>query len=216
MPDLSTLGTSAAIVLVAVVLLWFAFGTQRNIRIGNDVLRWLQGALPLLGRRTTMRWLGSSAVELRIAEAIAPFRDVTVHVVLEPRDVGFLWAWGRLRGRRDFLILRANLTTPPRFGVEAWDPRGWTSRLATDEDDWQRIAWPGEGIEAMATSGADTTPVRLAWEAIDRSTAGVWRLAVQPVVPHVVVHVRPPARDVPAERMIEPIRQLAGTLTARP
>jgi len=46
---------SLLLLVVVVVLLWFALGTGRNIRKGNELLRWLQGGLPLLGRRTTMR-----------------------------------------------------------------------------------------------------------------------------------------------------------------
>src|SRR5436190_18561166 len=64
MPPLEALGPSIGIGLVLLVMLWFALGTQRNIRKGNAVLAWLQGGLPILGRRTTVRWLGSSAVEL--------------------------------------------------------------------------------------------------------------------------------------------------------
>ena len=74
MPPLEAFGPSIAIGLILFVMLWFALGTQRNIRIGNDLLRWLQRGLPLLGRRTTLRWLGSSAVELRIVEPAEPFR----------------------------------------------------------------------------------------------------------------------------------------------
>src|SRR2546428_2041767 len=90
MPPLEALGPSIAIGLILFVMLWFALGTQRNIRKGNDLLHWLQAGLPILGRRTTMRWLGSSAVELGIVEPESPFRDATVVVVLEPRDVSFL------------------------------------------------------------------------------------------------------------------------------
>ena len=39
-------------------MLWFALGTQRNISKGNELLRWLQTGLPMLGRKATMRWLG--------------------------------------------------------------------------------------------------------------------------------------------------------------
>src|SRR5919198_4169854 len=96
----ASLVPAALLIALLVVLLWFALGTRNNIRKGNDLLRWLQTGLPLLGRRTTLRWLGSSVAELQIANADAPFRDATVMVVLEPRDVGLLWAFARARGRR--------------------------------------------------------------------------------------------------------------------
>ena len=51
MPDLSALSASLAFALLVAVMLWFALGTQRNIRRGNGLLSWLQDGLPLLGER---------------------------------------------------------------------------------------------------------------------------------------------------------------------
>jgi hypothetical protein len=215
MPDLSPLLGAFVVVVVVVFMGWFALGTQRNIRLGNDVLRWLQDGLPLLGRRTTMRWLGSSAVELRIADAAVPFREATVLVVLEPRDIGIMWAWARLRGRRDFVIIRADLRTAPRVGVDAWDPEGWTGRPSPEGIDWEPVDWPIAGVEARASAGSDPAPVRTAWQALRSVTPAVWRISVQPVVPHLEVHLRAPNRDVPARRLLEPVRDLGRALAER-
>jgi hypothetical protein len=224
MPPLEAFGPSIAIGLILFVMLWFALGTQRNIRIGNDLLRWLQGGLPLLGRRTTLRWLGSSAVELRMVEPAEPFREAAVLAVLEPRDVSLLWAYARWRGRRDFLIVRVSLVRAPPFSMEVRDPRGWTGRDEPrdhaaigggGEDGWRRVEWPG-GQVAVAGPGANEAGIRSAWEAISAASAGVWKLTVQPVVPHLEVHLRPPAdRAVGADALLAPIRQLAATLAQR-
>jgi hypothetical protein len=212
MPPLEAFGPSIAIGLVLLVMLWFAFGTQRNIRKGNELLRWLQGGLPMLGRKTTLRWLGSSAVELGIAQAEAPFRDATVVVVLEPRDVSFLWAYARSRGRRDFLIVRANLRRAPRFSMDVGDPRGWTGRPDVAEAGEQRLDWP-DGCIALAGPGADVALIRSTWDRLGSVSEGVWRLTVQPVVPHLEVHLRPPAiAGVASDRVLAPIRDLAATL----
>src|ERR671919_1510032 len=157
-PAMSGAGPIGAIliVLLIVVMLWFALGTQRNVRRGNELLRWLQDGLPLLGKRTTMRWLGSSAIVLKIAEAAAPFREAEVVVVLEPRDVAMLWAWSRRRGRRDFIIFRGWLRRPPRFELEAGDERGWTGgdRLKRlDPESWDRADW--EGVRVARSRDAD-------------------------------------------------------------
>jgi hypothetical protein len=216
MPDPASFGPAIAIGLVLVVMLWFTFGTQRNIRIGNDLLRWLQGGLPLLGSRTTLRWLGSSAVELTIAEAVAPFRDATVVVVLEPRDVSVLWAWARSRGRRDFVIVRANLRRAPRFSLAVADPVAWTGgldRLSAD-DGWMPIEWPGERLAAAASDRADVGLGRDAWRRLEQATGGVWRLTIQSVVPHIEVHVLPPARHTSSDRLMSVIRDLGSELSA--
>lgn len=210
--SLDGLGPALLVGLLAVVMLWFAFGTQRNIRRGNAILTWLQGGLPQLGSRTTLRWLGSSAVELGIAEAAAPFRDAEVVVVLEPRDVGLLWAYGHARGRRDFVIVRANLRRAPRFGLQVVDPHGWTAPRDGPADGWEPIAWP-DGFPAHASAGADVAPAREAWADLREQTDGVWRLAIQPVIPHLEVHLRPPApARVPAARLVGTIRGLAVRL----
>jgi hypothetical protein len=215
MPPLEAFGPSLAIGLILVVMLWFALGTQRNIRRGNELLRWLQGGLPLLGRRTTLRWLGSSAVELGIVDPQTPFREATVAIVLEPRDVAVLWAFARSRGRRDFVIIRVNLVRAPVFSMSIRDPRGWTGRSdVVDEGDegWDAQDWP-DGCIALVGRGADEPVVRAAWSRLSGASGGVWRLTVQPIVPHVEVHFRPPASaGAAAEGVVTPIRDLAATL----
>ena len=215
MPPFEAFLPSIAIGLILLVMLWFALGTQRNIRKGNELLGWLQRGLPMIGRKTTMRWLGSSVLELGIAEAHAPFRDATVLMVLEPRDVSVLWAWARWRGRRDFMIVRANLRRAPRFSLDVGDGRGWTGRLdeATVEEGWRKIAWPGDCV-AFAGRGAEDGPARLAWSRLSEASSGIWRLTIQPVVPHLEIHLRPPsAESASADRVLEPIRELAAALT---
>jgi hypothetical protein len=212
MPPLEAFAPSIAIGLILLVMLWFALGTQRNIAKGNELLRWLQTGLPILGRKTTLRWLGSSAVELGIGEAEAPFRDATVVVVLEPRDVSVLWAYARARGRRDFLVVRANLRRAPRFSMDVGDPRGWTGRPDPAEEEMRTIDWP-DGCIAVASPGADEAAIRSTWQQLGQASSGVWRLTVQPVVPHLQVHLRPPELgDVASDRVVGPIRDLAATL----
>lgn len=226
MPPLEAFGPSLAIGLILFVMLWFALGTQRNIRKGNELLRWLQGGLPILGLRTTLHWLGSSAVELGIVEPQPPFRDATVVVILEPRDVSVLWAFARSRGRRDFVIVRVNLVRPPRFSMDVRDPRGWTGRSEPSPGSFyddreggrgepRTIGWPGGSI-ARVGPGADEAAVRTTWQRLSQASGGVWRLSIQPVVPHLEVHLRPPAPDaVRAELVLNPIRELSSMLVER-
>src|SRR5205823_3675379 len=91
----------------------FALGSSWNLKRGHDALRWLRSALPALGERTTMEWLGTSVVKLSIAKAHNPFRAIEILVVMEPRDVPPFWLHGHLNGRRDTLILRGQLRQPP-------------------------------------------------------------------------------------------------------
>jgi hypothetical protein len=222
MPPLEAFGPAIAIGLILLVMGWFAWGTQQNIRTGNRLLTWLQGGLPILGSRTTLRWLGSSAVELGIVDPAQPFREATVVVVLEPRDVSVLWALARSSGRRDFLIVRLNLVRPPRFTMDVRDPHGWTGRqepsAARDRGDGDGDWHPVDGLDGMvsqASPGADEAAVRSTWHRLAGATGGMWRMTVQPVVPHLEIHFRPPDPDrVTADRVIAPIHDLAETLAA--
>jgi hypothetical protein len=214
MPDLPALGTAALVLVVIVFLLWFAFGTQGNIRRGERFLQWMQGGLPILGSRTTVRWLGSSAVELKIIEPRAPFHEAATLVVLEPRDLAWLWALGRSRGRRDFLILRGRLERSPSFELEAGHPRGWTGSDRLDRLDpasWETAEW-GD-IRVAHTQGADSATIRRFWDELASLSGGVWRLSVRRDNPHLEVHVLPPDLETAtAEPLFERFRDLARSV----
>jgi len=118
------------IAVLAAVMGWFAVGSVLNVRRGHAALRWMQEGLRLVGGRTTVRWLGTTSVELVIAKAQAPFSQVKLVVFLEPRDVPWLWAVTRRRGRRDTLIVNAQLVRPPAQELEVLDRRSWSGREA--------------------------------------------------------------------------------------
>ena len=113
-PLVTAILTGLAILVVA----WFAAGSVFNVRRGSAALRWMQGGLPLLGARTTVRWLGTTAVQLVLREPLPPFQEVALIVFLEPRDVPWMWAFSHRRGRRDILIVRAQLRDAPGVDLE--------------------------------------------------------------------------------------------------
>jgi len=127
-----SLGLAGFILVVIFIVGWFAAGTHHNVRKGHAVMRWLQDGLPLVGEKTTLRWLGSSVLELKIQQAKAPFRHAEVLVVLEPRDVAPLWGLAHLRGRRDLFIFRGVLRTQPQVELEALDTTSWPTHELTD------------------------------------------------------------------------------------
>jgi hypothetical protein len=217
-----TIVTVLAVVVFVGFFLWFAIGTQLNIRRGNAFLRWLQGGLPLMGRRTTMRWLGSSAVELVMAEPAEPFRHVTLILVLEPRDLPWLWAMTRTRGRRDLLIVRADLRTAPRADLEVAEAGSWSARLPVQAGDamvaLEPVDWPAGrwgAVDARASAGVDRARAVRAWTGLDEASAGVSRLSIRRTVPHVEIHLRPPGDSRPADGLIRAIRQAALDLAGR-
>lgn len=203
-------------VLVAVFVLgWFAIGTQLNIRKGNHVLRWLQDGLGLVGEKTTLRWLGSSAVELKVQKALGAFRTVEVFVVLEPRDIPFLLWFFRARGRHDLLIIRGQLRAMPRFELEALDTRAWSTRGI--EGTVQRKNWipvgtpPGSSLVAYVQGRVDAASELLALAT--RSDLPLVRLAIHQNAPHLEAQWRLAGFErLASRRLLEALCHLAERL----
>lgn len=202
------------LVAVAVVMGWFAVGVVWNIRRGNAVLRWMQGGLPRLGEKTTLRWLGTSVVELTIQRAKPPFRQVEILVVLTPRDVPWLWLLAAGRGRRDFLIVRGQLVTAPRLEYEVAAPHSWTGRRSVAEARQRRWSEQAEGDHlylAPSASQAVSRPgaLDLLGEA-GRAFRGVWRIAVRRERPQFELHLPlPNPRQADAGAYFDALRRLA-------
>ena len=116
------------ILVILIVVGGFALGTHRNVRRGDDAMRWAQGGLPLVGEKAKLHWLGSSVLQLKIQNAKRPFRDAEVLFVLEPRDIAPLWLLARARGRRDLFIFRSRMHNLPGLEFEAFEPKAWSAR----------------------------------------------------------------------------------------
>jgi len=206
-PFVTAILTGLAIMVVA----WFAAGSIYNVRRGRQVLRWMQGGLPALGARTTVRWLGTTAVQMVLREPRAPFQEVTLIVFLEPRDVPWMWALSHPRGRRDILIVRALLQDPPRMDLEVLDPRSWSGRevrhrLAAAQ--WS-VREPAPGAPpvyyqaAPALARADELVALAA-----RIGVAVPRLSVRRGAPHLQLHLALPGPGVPADAFFRTVREL--------
>jgi hypothetical protein len=219
MPALDAFIPGLLLAILLVVLLSFTFGTQRNLSRGNAIMRWLQASLPGLGRRATLRWLGSTVVEVGLVEPAEPFRDVTILAVMEPRDVPLLWAVTHARGRRDLLIFRASTRRPPRIEVEVFDDSAWITDETPDaEQGWQSVEWAGD-VTAKARGDVDPATIaglRAAWTRLGAASAGVWRVSARQTVPHLEIHVRPPDVTVAeSAELIEAVRAVADALSPR-
>ncbi|MBI4673371.1 MAG: hypothetical protein HY741_17100 [Chloroflexi bacterium] len=178
------------VLAVLVVLGSFAWGTQYNVRRGNNALKWLQQGLSVIGEKTTLRWLGSSVVELKLAKAQAPFRTFDVTIVLEPRDIPIFWALGRLDGRRDLMILRSQLVAAPRFDFEARGAATWKAANAKRDPTgkWNTLAQDVNGLRAEYRGEATPDVVAQILRAAQWEGIHVTRLTLSRNVPNLEVH----------------------------
>ena len=199
--------------IVAIALVgWFAAGTIWNVRQGRLLLSWMQDGLPLLGERTTVRWLGSTAVELVIRDGKAPFASVTLVIFLEPRDMPWMWAVGRVRGRRDTLIIRGVLRRASGVEFEALDPLSWSGRDALPRvpQDWHvRQATAPDGLVVHYADGAALACADALLELAQRAGLEVKRLSVRRTEPNFQIHVSLPDRQQPARGFFEAVRTFA-------
>jgi hypothetical protein len=202
---------SLAIFIIVVILVvgGFALGTQRNVRRGHDAMRWVQDGLPLVGEKTTLRWLGSSVVQLKIPNAKRPFREAEVLFVLEPRDVAPLWFLARARGRHDLFIFRSRMHKLPEFEFEAFEPKAWSARgreVQLRSQKWQPVT-ARDPLVAYAPEAPAAAHRLLDLAAL--SGCPLARLSIQRHDPNFEVHW-PLAKltKLPASTVFETLRQL--------
>jgi hypothetical protein len=194
------------IAAVAVVA-WFAAGTIWNVHSGRALMRWMQEGLPLLGSRTTVRWLGSTAVEMVIGDARAPFTGATLVIFLEPRDLPW-WPLARARGRRDTLIVRGALRQAPALELEALDPRSWSGRDALPRVPRGWLAREG-GIAVHYESPPALERADALLARAQGAGMRLARLSVRRAEPHFQIHVALPDRQRPAREFFEAVHALA-------
>lgn len=205
--------TDLLIGLVVLVLGWFAIGSAVNVRRGNAAMRWLQGGLKQLGDKATVRWLGTTAVDLGLATAKDPFEEAGVVIFLAPRDLPWLWAYSRARGRRDTLIVRGRLARPPLDEIELLDLSSWSGRDARHgmkDERWtvREIPAPG-GLSAHFKFESAATQA----EALAACAAGcgstVRRLSIRKKEPHLTLHVDLPGEAADAAVFFRTVQELA-------
>ena len=183
------------IVIVAVTIFmgWFAIGMIYNLRRGDKILKWMQDGLPLIGQRTTFRWLGTSVAEMGIAKARRPFQRMDVLLVLKPRDVFWMTIIALFQGRDDVLIFRAALSTAPLLDLELADPKTWSGREALGRV--TKRGWEGtdyHGLRLMAPKGL----LGLAQETLDQLDSPMQsfapryiRLSLRKTAPNLEIHL---------------------------
>ena len=220
-PDRCSVNPQYILVVGLVVIMgWFAFGVLFNLRRGDSLLKWMQPGLARIGARTTFRWLGTSVAELGILQAKNPFRRLDTLLVLAPRDVVWMAALAALQGRRDTLIFRAVLSTPPLIDLELADPKTWTGRTAlkqASQQNWEKQDY--QGLQLMAPRGY----LGMAVSTLDRLGAPLGklsprygRLSLRRSAPNLELHLPfPSPRTLDAVEYFEALRELARAVGQR-
>ena len=205
---------------VIIIVGWFAIGVLFNLRRGDSLLKWMQPGLAKIGARTTFRWLGTSVAQLGIRQAKSPFRSLDTLLVLTPRDIFWMQAIAALQGRRDTLIFRGVLATPPWLELELADPKTWTGRSALHQpalEKWDRQEY--QGLQLAAPRGFLDSAVQMLERLntpLARLSPRYMRFSLRRSAPQLEIHVpfpSPGATD--SVEYFEALRELARAVGQR-
>ena len=191
-------GTDLAIGLAAFLLLWYVVGIQINRRRAVTLMRQVRDSIQPFGGTATIRWFGRSAFRVEIDQLTSPFVRLSVSVVLEPRETFFLWAAGRLRGRRDWLVANATLDGRVASIFDVYHPRRRGAFQVASEirnKGWRQE--PLAGHSPLLCAAPDAEGQVLAREVMNiLGRVVVWRVGLRPETPHLIISLPVPTTEI--------------------
>jgi hypothetical protein len=208
-----SLGLPIALTLGAVLVAWYWAGNELMRRRAHRLALWSKRVIDPLGGTQTIRWLGGQAFRLEVEGAKAPFRSLALTGLVESWDVPMVWAWNRLHGRRDMILLQASLREQPMWGLEVF--RAGTL-LAGDARLFARQeGWPESLFGEFTLAAGGDPPQQLAADLvglIDTERARLTRLAVRRQGHHLTLALNVPD---PADFDATTVSALATSLAER-
>ncbi len=211
-------GTDLIIALAAFLLLWYVVGMQIKRRRAAALMRQVRDSVLPFGGKASIRWIGRSAFRIEVEKLSSPFVHVSASVVLEPWETFILWAIGRVRGPRDWLVIGISLFGRVASSFEVFHPqRRGAFQIARDI---RSKGWRVEqlvGREPLRCAAADADGRALAQEvmAVLRGME-VWRVGLNPEKPNLIVSLPVPASEtrIPLP-VFASLPQLAQSVLAR-
>jgi len=202
-----------ALSLGVILVAWYWAGNELMRRRAHRLALWSKRVIDPLGGTQTIRWLGGQAFRLEVEGAQAPFRSLSLTGLVESWDVPMVWAWNRMHGRRDMVLLQASLNQQPMWGLEVF--RAGTL-LASDARLFARQeGWPEAPLGDLIVAAPGDAPRQLASELlglIDVERSRLVRLAVRRQGHHVTL-----ALNVPDPASFDPtlFARVASEVAAR-
>lgn len=211
-------GTDLAIGLAAFLLLWYVIGMQINRRRAVTLVRQVRESLQPFDGTATIRWYGRNAFRIEAEQLTSPFVRLGISVLLEPRETFFLWAVGRLRGRRDWLVAGVTLGGHVTKSFEVYHPRRRGAfQVASEIRDKGWRQEPLAGRPPLLCAAPDADGQALARESMTLlARTEVWRVGLRPETPHLTISLPVPATETKGPLPIfSLLPQLAQTVLSR-
>jgi hypothetical protein len=203
------------IVLIVLVLSYLA-GAWLNRRRAKAIGNWLQGGLAALGGKPAWKVTRSlnTGAEVTVLDAARPFQQVQASYFLMTREIMPLWGIELLRGRRDRLVIRADLRVQPAAEYELVPLQGELRKLIdgkAGEQPWQWQEMPA-GL-GLATRGQTSRATTQAIAAFARQYGPhIERLSLRPRQPSLKVFVKLAGLEkAPAAAFLRAVKGIAGT-----
>jgi hypothetical protein len=144
----------------------------------------------------------------------APFAGATLVIFMEARDTPWTWAFGRLRGRSDLLIIRGVLRQTPGLECEVLEIGSWSAREAQPRVPREWISESDGPFVICARDGESRAFAKGLLGRAKTAGLGIKRLAVRRGEPHFQIHVRLPGPGKSADGFFAAVRELAVRVVA--
>ena len=149
-------GLLAVLIIAGFFILWFFVGGGWNRRLARRLANETRDCLIGWGGTSRVQAFGTTAFRMTTEGANPPFRDLSIVVTLQPREMPINWALARAQGRRDAAVLEASLRQTPRIGFELVDPATRVGRRrAQTKSAWS--TWNAAGRGFLLSSKNDRT-----------------------------------------------------------
>lgn len=209
------LGQTIAILLSAFLGMWYVVGSIFNRRRGTATFDWLQDGLSQFGKLSEARWIGSagSGARLVIGKPSAPYQRIEVVFLLESREILPLWIVNHLRGKRDEMILKANLRSVPSQELEAaWgNNRDFKKAISGGDNKPFELLPSQDGVEIAIRGTTDNSKVESLANFLSQHQGAVWRVSLQRKAPHLILRANlPTLKEKPAGSFFQEIAQVVG------
>jgi hypothetical protein len=206
--------------LSVLVLAWYFVGQQAMRRRGVELLRWVRQGLPILGDSPKLGWLGGSAFQMTIERPTAPFKAVSVTVVLAPREIFFLWLVNRLRQRQDLLVVRGDLRQRPKLMFELFRQAGRggeEAKAMASSAHWPIAPFDTSGLQLAASSPLSQDLLRRCLPRIQNQLDALVRLSIRNASPHLLLnyHLKP-GQEGDVSHVCQFVTELGRTLCDGP
>ncbi|HEY7347629.1 MAG TPA: hypothetical protein VH599_04865 [Ktedonobacterales bacterium] len=197
---------------------WYFVGVWLNRARGIRLARTLrERLLAMEAEDLSGRWVNASIFQFVGQRAAAPIGKLAAVIVLESRELALIWLVNLLRGRRDLLVIRLELRSAPKAGVELEAHRSQSKperdvRPRITEPGWEQTTINGYTLHYQAGAArlvATLTPLLHEWQ------SQMIRLSISASSPHLLLSLSPAPAVLAAENTFAAVRKLAEAITKR-